>query len=89
MRIIGLFRQEVKSHQIALDIKSGGAYYPDMTPAQADRILKAGKPVRVIGRLDPQGFVAVFVRRDRWNLYTADGGIFDRGDLQISKEAGK
>lgn len=54
-----------------------------MTTTQADKIIKAGQPVKVRGPLDPRGFVAVFVRRDRWNIYSADGGTFDRGDLVL------
>ena len=56
-----------------------------MTPREADRIIKAAQPVKVSSRLEPEGFTALFVRRDRWNIYSADGGVFDRGELTLQK----
>lgn len=53
-----------------------------MTPREADRIIKKGQPVWVRSYLNDV-FEAVFVRRDRRNIYTADGGTFSRDDLQI------
>ena len=55
-----------------------------MTPRQADRVIRAGVPVRVwFPRYGETGEL-LFVRRDRWNIYSADGGSFDRGDCKLS-----
>ncbi len=55
-----------------------------MTPRQADKIIKEGKKVTVMStqftELLPD---KLFVRRDRWNIYSEDGGVYDRGDLEI------
>ncbi len=56
-----------------------------MTPRQADAIIKKGKPVTVYGRNFNETFVATFIRRDRYSIYTNTGGVFDRGDLDIIK----
>ena len=68
-----------------------------MTPAQADRLIERGQPVIV--RSAGEVFTRTFVRRDRWNIYTAPMGApvylggkwaaraekYDRGDLEIVK----
>ena len=57
-----------------------------MTPRQADSIIKKGKAVTVHGKHFNETFTALFIRRDRWSIYTDSGGVFDRGDLEIVKE---
>lgn len=54
-----------------------------MSPREADRIIRSGQPVTVRNEHYDETFTAEFVRRDRWNLYTADGGIYDRTELQV------
>ncbi len=56
-----------------------------MTPRQADAIIKKGKPVTVHAPISDETFVATFIRRDRWSIYSSIGGVFDRGDLVIVK----
>ncbi len=56
-----------------------------MKPATADRIIKAGKPVLLKSRYG-ETFTALIVSRDRWNVRTSDGGVFDRGDLELVDE---
>jgi|PlaIllAssembly_1097288.scaffolds.fasta_scaffold110950_3 hypothetical protein len=55
-----------------------------MTPRQADRIIKAGLPVRVRDRYGDE-WTATFVRRDRWSIYT-ETGSYDRGDLVLLEQ---
>ena len=58
-----------------------------MSPIEADRIIKAGNPVTVHNPFFGETMTdVVFVRRDRFNIYTEDGGKFDRGELRIVKE---
>ena len=40
-----------------------------MTPREADKIIKAGKPVTVHDSLYKETFKAIFTRRNRWNIY--------------------
>lgn len=54
-----------------------------MTPREADKIIKAGKPVMVTNQFEDKPFKVVLVSRDRWNVTTADGGVFDRGDMKL------
>lgn len=54
-----------------------------MTPRQADILIKSGKEVFVTTPLDHDPFPVILVSRDRWDVTTADGGLFDRGDLKI------
>jgi hypothetical protein len=56
-----------------------------MTPRQADKLIKDGKPVTVRNTFYDETFTAVFVRRDRWNVYTEDG-CYDRGELELVSE---
>jgi hypothetical protein len=56
-----------------------------MTPAQADRIIKLGKPVTVTNRHFNETFTRVFVSRDRWNITSEQGEKFDRGELILTK----
>lgn len=57
-----------------------------MTPKQADKIIATGKPVTVTARHFKETFTAIFVRRDRRSIESADGGKFDRADLEIVSE---
>ena len=56
-----------------------------MTTREADRIIRAGQPVTVHNPFYGETFTAVFVRRDRYNIYTEEGGKFDRKELQLQK----
>ena len=56
-----------------------------MTPRQADKLIKAGKPVALYNthwRTTLKTEV-IIVSRDRWSLTTKCGQVFDRGELQI------
>jgi hypothetical protein len=59
-----------------------------MTPRQADKIISLAKPVRVRNDRWQEEFTATFVRRDRRNIYSADGGAFDRSELRIVNTEG-
>lgn len=54
-----------------------------MTPRQADKIIREGKPILL--RYTPTGEQAIIliVRRDRWNLYGSDGELLDRKDCEV------
>jgi hypothetical protein len=53
-----------------------------MTPRQADKLIKAGKPVRVLDAYDEE-FVATFVRRNSRYIESAEGGNFAFSDLKV------
>ena len=53
-----------------------------MTPKQADKIIKAGKVVTVHNLFYNETFTALFIRRDRWDIYTADN-VYDRAELNV------
>jgi hypothetical protein len=69
-----------------------------MTPGKADQIIKKGEPVTVHNSRFNETMTVVFIRRDRWSIYSLawdgegysapitdrnPGGVFDRGDLEI------
>ena len=55
-----------------------------MTPRQADKLIKAGKPVTLHNAFYDETMTdVVIVRRDRWNIYLADGAVMDRGDCEV------
>jgi len=54
-----------------------------MTPRQADRVIKAGKPVTVYNSHWDETFTAVFVSRNRRMIMSADGGVFHRDELEL------
>lgn len=54
-----------------------------MTPKQCDKLIKSGESVVLRDPNWDETFRAVVVSRDRFSLRTADGGLFDRGDLEI------
>jgi hypothetical protein len=56
-----------------------------MTTRQADQIIRKGQPVTVRDTHFNEVFTTTFVRRDRWHLYTAKGGVYERGDLTLLK----
>lgn len=58
-----------------------------MTPREADKIIKAGKPVMVTTHLDHEPQEITLVSRDRWNVRSATGGVFDRGDMKLVEVA--
>lgn len=58
----------------------------NMTPREADRIIKAGLPVKVTDKVFGETFTALFTHRSRWNIYGIVAGCavqFDRGDLAV------
>jgi len=58
-----------------------------MTTRDADNAIKSGAPVRVCWpKYGPDQADIIIVRRDRWNLYTADGQKFDRGEVQLIQQ---
>jgi len=57
----------------------------NMTPKQADKIIKAGVPVTVKNFQFGETFTAIFVSRDRFSITTQDGGLYSRDDLDIIK----
>jgi len=54
-----------------------------MTGRQADKIIKAGKPVTVHNAIYNETFTTLFTERDRYNIYSVNGHIYDRVELQI------
>ena len=56
-----------------------------MTPREADRLIKAGKPVKLYDKRYRECVVVTIVCRDRWNIYTASasGGKYDRGEMEV------
>jgi len=56
-----------------------------MTTKEADRIIRAGAEVMVRSLTYEEVFFAVFVRRDRHNIYSSAGGQYDRADLELAK----
>lgn len=55
-----------------------------MTPKQATKNI--GKQITVKTFFGEVAQITI-VRCDRWNVFTSDGGVFDRGDLTIIKVA--
>ena len=54
-----------------------------MTTREADRVIRAAQPVAVQSRDFNETFTATFVRRDRHNIYSDTGGVFDRDELKL------
>ena len=54
-----------------------------MTPKQADKIILQAKPVTVHNARWDETFTTTFIRRDRYSIYSVDGGVFDRGELEV------
>ena len=54
-----------------------------MTPRDADKIIKYGKPVTVHNTHFDETFTKVFVKRTRYLIMSADGGVFERDELEI------
>ena len=57
-----------------------------MTPRQADRAIKSGKPVTLHNARFNETFVAVIVGRDRYTVTTSTGGRFERNELVMLPE---
>lgn len=56
-----------------------------MTPRQADKLIASGKPVTLFNRFHNETIQEiVLIRRDRRNVYGADGQKFDRGELELA-----
>jgi len=60
-----------------------------MTPRQADAIIRSKKPVTVHNPLYNETFTTVFVKRDRYLIYSEGDGVFERGDLKLLPETQK
>lgn len=56
-----------------------------MTTREADKIIKNQQPTTVYNSFYKETFTKVFVRRDKFKLYSADGGVFERKELEIVK----
>ena len=56
-----------------------------ITPRQADKIIKDGQPVK-LRSIYGETFEAIFTSRDRWHMYTADGGKYDRTDMEVIQD---
>ena len=54
-----------------------------MTTKQADKIIRTGAPVTVRSSHTGETFNAVFIARDRYDIRSATGGIYDRADLTV------
>lgn len=53
-----------------------------MTTRQADKLIDNKSRV-ILRSQSGEQFTAVLVSRDRWNVRTQDGGLFDRKDLEV------
>lgn len=53
-----------------------------MTPKQADKLIKAGKPVTVRSKHWGDEFTTTFFKHDRWYIYS-EHGEFVLQDLEI------
>lgn len=60
-----------------------------MTPKQADKVILANQPITVRNTRYDETFTATFVKRDRLYIHSADGGTFDRSELEIVKAEGE
>lgn len=58
-----------------------------MNTKLADKIIAQGKPVTVHNARFQETFTALFVSRDRYSIYTSDGRVFDRGELELVTDA--
>lgn len=58
-----------------------------MTTREADQIIKRGKSTTVYNKIFDETFTTIFISRDRYNLYSADGGVYDRSELVIVKQS--
>lgn len=54
-----------------------------MTPREADKLIKTGKLTIVKNNFYNETFEAIFVNRDRYNIISRDGGVYDREELEI------
>ena len=54
-----------------------------MTTREADKIIKQAKPVTVHNSHWDETFTATFVKRDRYLIYSEDGGVFERDELEV------
>ena len=57
-----------------------------MTTREADQIIKSGQPTTVRSTEYEETFAATFVSRSRYDIHSADGGVFDRADLVIQQQ---
>jgi hypothetical protein len=57
-----------------------------MSPKEADKVIKAGKPITVYNDYFRETITFIPVSRDRWNIIGSKGEKFDRGELKILKE---
>ena len=58
-----------------------------MTPRQADKLIKAAKPVNLTNTAYGETFTATITHRDRWNLYMNYNGrqvVIDRQETEIA-----
>ena len=58
-----------------------------MTPKQADKLIRTAQPVTVYNADYDETFTRTFVRRDRLYIFSADGGVFARAELEVVADA--
>lgn len=56
-----------------------------ITPRIADRLIRNGRPVTVTNERYRETFTTTFVKRDKYSIYSADGGVYDRKELTIAQ----
>jgi len=55
-----------------------------MTPRQADKLIAGKTPVTLHNTHFNETFgPVIIIGRDRWNVFTTDGGTYDRGELEV------
>ena len=54
-----------------------------MKPREADKAIKSGEAVTLHNAQHDETWEAVIVSRDRYTFSTADGGVFERDDVEI------
>jgi hypothetical protein len=54
-----------------------------VTTREIDKLIKADKSVQVYFPEYRETAILHIIRRDRWNVYTDNGGKFDRSDMEL------
>lgn len=57
-----------------------------MTSKQADKLIRSGEKVTVVNSFYNEEITTVFISQDRHNVYSIDGGKFDRAELTIKSD---
>ena len=56
-----------------------------MTTREADKIIAERQPVKVLNKRYNEVWTMVIVSRDRFNVRSSTGGIFERAELEVVK----